>query len=277
MVYDNVDDLIQDYAQYLEIIYSDHHKEFIQRLENERDAAASEAVVYSYLKAKGFEVKIGEIVGRGGVDFLCTSEQGNLAVEVSHISRDSISRKSTWDDIIPEVPFASSFHPITDKVKSKASKKTSQMSGYEMPRALFITTFHSAGRMLMGKDQAKSLLTGDTVIQVPLGNGSESMKSVAKLKNSTFIRIKDGDISAWRQSISSIILVCISETTFSLVGALHPEPRYNMPISYFPEIPFAVMSPWPVKDSSIEIYWVCFNPKVPESCFLKFDYTDELK
>ena len=64
---------------------------------------------------------------------------------------------------------------------------------------------------------------------------------------------------------------------FYVVGALHPDPIYEMPISYFPHVPFSRMK-WPAENNTIEIEWTIYDVNATECYYRPIIFSvDELR
>ena len=138
-------DIINSYKDYLFVKYPSHHKTFRSRLKEHPESAKAEAVMFSIMRSKFSDVKIGEDVSTGGADFICISEKSKFIVEVTSLETSAVSKQSGLKNEIPENSTASWFSPITHMLRTKASGKADQVSGVDMPRVLAITTEASCG------------------------------------------------------------------------------------------------------------------------------------
>jgi hypothetical protein len=183
--------------------------------------------------------------------------------EVTCLEREAVAAQSGW----PEDSASGSFGMITHMLRTKASEKASQLSGYEMPRALAITSEHAAADFLLGPDGAEAFLTSDTKITVPIAAGEpvdERIHLTSDLKDSVFFRFKNGIVEPCRRSISVIFLISIFADKSLVVGILHPDPQHVFPISLLPSVPFLRMRRWPPEDQKIETEWVIHSPRAAE-------------
>ena len=61
-------DLLDEYKHFLDANQPEHSNSFDQRCNNQPEAARSEAVVFSFFKWNGYDIRVEE-TGKGGVDF----------------------------------------------------------------------------------------------------------------------------------------------------------------------------------------------------------------
>lgn len=253
-------DIIESYKDYLFVKYPHHHKNFCTRLDNHPESAKAEAVMFSILRSKFSDVKIGEDVSKGGADFLCISEESKFIVEVTSLESDAVSRQSGLKNEIPENGAATWFKMITNKLRTKVSSKAGQVSGVDVPRILAITTEHMDGDILLGQRAAQFLLTSDTKIEVPINKPIDKVGLATDLKDSVFFRSKNGVLESCRKSISAILLVHTQADKCGMIGILHPDPAYQFSINLFPDVPFIRLKKWPPENNQIETEWVIHSP-----------------
>jgi hypothetical protein len=164
---------------------------------------------------------------------------------------------------------------ITHKLRTKASRKTPQLSDHSFPRILVITCEHVAADVLLGPGGAEALLTSDTKIAVPIGKQIDKVGIVTDLKNSVFFRSVNGELESCRRSISAILLISILADKSLVTGILHPDPNYKFPIKLLPSVPFLRMKKWPPENNIIEIDWLIYEPKAKEFYHRKVEFKDE--
>jgi len=254
---------IESYKTFLSVKYPSHYKLFCNRLDNKPESARAEAVTLSWLRSQFEDVTIAEDVGSGGADFLCVSESGKIIVEITCAESEAVANQSGWPNGVPEDGSCGSFGLITHMLRSKASEKAPQLSGYEMPRVLAITCEHVAADVLLGPLGAEMFLTSDTKITVPIATGEsidEKIHLTTNLKDSVFFRFSNGIVEPCRQSISAIFLISIFADKLFVVGILHPFPQHALPISLLPSVPFLRMRKWPPENHGVETEWVIHSP-----------------
>ena len=149
----------------------------------------------------------------------------------------------------------------TQRTPKQHHKVARQQSKWRMPRVLAIVSSHiGADALLSSPLAAESVLVSDGKISQPLGGGAASW--ITDLKSSAFLKgdPSTGKITAQRPTISAVLLISVAGDRSSVLGILHPEPRYPLNIDAFPEIPFVKIRRWPIENGAIEIDWVVGQP-----------------
>jgi len=257
-------EVIESYKLFLEVKYPNHFQSYCRRLKSQPESAKAEAVTFSFLRSNFDGVLVSEDISRGGADFLCKSNGDEFIFEVTCLKAESVAAQSGWKNEVPEDGSAGFYGMITHMLRTKASSKAAQLSGYSFPRILIITCEHIAADVLLGAHGAETLLTSDTKIEVPIGKPIDNIDLVTDLKDSVFFRNKNGVLESWRNSISAILLFSIYADKSLIVGILHPGPKYIFPIRFLPSVPFLKMKDWPPQNNRIETEWVIYKPKAKE-------------
>lgn len=257
------DEVIDSYKVFLDIKYPTHHTNYCSRLSNALESAKAEAIIFSLLNTMD-DVRLAEDVSTGGADFLCIADQIQFVAEVTCLETESVAAQSGWSNEVPQDGAAGWFGMITHKLRTKVSSKTAQLSDYNMPRLLAITSEHIAADVLLGPHGAEILLTSDTKIEIPIGKPIDKVGLITDLKDSVFFRFKNGVIESCKRSISAILLISILADRSMLVGILHPDPQYEFPIKLLPSIPFLRMKQWPPENNNIETEWIIYRPRPGE-------------
>jgi hypothetical protein len=150
---------------------------------------------------------------------------------------------------------------ITERITARTSDKVRQLSKYKRPRVLAIVSSHiGANALLSSTLAAQNVLISDPEISQPIGGGRATQ--ITNLKSSAFLRgdPATGEVIAQRQSISAVLLVSVAGDRSSVLGILHPEPRYPLNIDAFPGIPFVKIQRWPIENGEIRTEWVLGQP-----------------
>ena len=259
--------------------YPTHYRLFCNRLDIKPESARAEAITFSFLRSQFEDVTIAEDLVTGGADFLCVTEGGKIIVEVTCAEGEAVAAQSGWPNAVPEGSSAGSSGMITHMLRTKASEKASQLSGYSMPRTLMITCEHVAADALLGPLGAEMFLTSDTKITVPIANvepiDQQEIYLTTDLKDSVFFRFRNGVVEPCRRSISAIFLISILADKCLVVGILHPHPQYVFPISLLPSVPFIRMRKWPPENHIIETEWVISNPRPASFCHQEVTFKDK--
>lgn len=268
-------DVVSGYKRFLEVKYPTHYTRHCARYKTDPGSCHAEAAIFSILRSQFQDVIIGEDISSGGADFLCSSNETSLLVEVSSLEPGAVSRKSSWEnELVPGVSVGS-FHMITAMLRSKAVRKADQVSNHAGPRLLIISTEHIASTILLGTLAAEFLLTSNTAIQVPVGGSEENIRITTDLRDSVFFRLKNGTLETCRRSISAIILSSISKHSCYLVGLLHPDPAEPFQTNLFPNIPFIRLKSWPPENSVIQTEWIIDQPKSFEAFYVNIELRDD--
>ena len=254
-----IDEVLASYKTYLSIKYPGHLQLLEDRVRSNLDGVRFEAAMFSVARTYNLNPQIAEVIGEGGVDFLCTSQGRQFLIEVTHCDTESVEKQSGLCDIPDGQP--KFFSMVTDVLQRKAINKARQMSSYPMPRILCIGATHSASTILLGKHEVKWLLTSETKISIPIGAPNASVSQVTGLEESVFFRFdKDGNVVPCRQSISAILLVICDSDSCLFVGVLHPQPAYTFDIADLPDIPFLRVTNWGNLDGRIQTEWTIASP-----------------
>jgi len=132
----SIDGVVKSYIRWLDVRAPDHRLAFVQRLRNDPEAAHAEAVTFSVLRVKHKNPEPAEVVGTGGVDFLCHPRKRTaFVVEVTALSTAAVTAKSRLAGPL-KGNRVGSFSRITTSLMREAVNKASQMSNFPMPRVL---------------------------------------------------------------------------------------------------------------------------------------------
>ena len=260
IMYTTIDDLVDNYKNFLNDKYPAHiKKHFCDRLASHPAGAKAEAVAFYFFRSNVDEVQIEETSVEGGADFRCKIQKSEFVAEVTSLDAEAVAKASGLKNEIPETGSVGSYSWITHLLRTNASDKTSQMSGYCCPRILVMTSDHvDAGNLLSSKIAAEFLLTSDTCISIPypLATPRPDLGLETNLADSVFFREKNGEFESCRQSISVILLCSILGNAMKVVGILHPDPIHKFPIKFLPSIPFVRLKKWPPEHDRIGTEWV---------------------
>jgi hypothetical protein len=275
MIFMSTIEVIESYKLFLKVKYPGHFQRYCNRSKNNIESAKAEAVTFSFLRSTFLDVTLAEDISTGGADFLCKSNGVEFIVEATCLEAEAVATQSGWKNEVADNCCCGSFGMITHMLRTKVSGKADQLSGYDFPRILAITCEHVATDVLMGSHGAETLLTSDSKIEVPIGKAIADVKLITDLQNSVFFKSINGQLESCRRSISAILLFSIFADKSLIVGILHPDPAYNLPIKLFPSIPFLRMKKWPPESNMIEIEWVIYKPKPEEFYHRKVEFKDK--
>ena len=255
------EDLADNYKKFLTNEHPERIKSYCALLASHPASARAEAITFYFLRDNADKVQIEEDPTKGGVDFCCETRKSEFVVEVTHLEDESVSQASGKRNEIPENNTVGSYCRITHLLRSNASDKVRQMSGYCCPRLLVMTSEHIyANDLLSSKIAAEFLLTSDTSIPVPHPSAKPEPALILEtnLENSVFFRSnnQNNDFESCRRSISAILLCSIYANAMGIIGILHPDPVHKFPIKFFPTIPFVKLKKWPPENNKIATEWV---------------------
>lgn len=268
-------EVIESYKDFLELKYPTHYQKYCTRLKSDPESTKAEAITFAFLRSNFADVKVAEDIGTGGVDFLCKSNKFEFISEVTCLEAESVATQSGLKREVPRNGSAEWFSMITHMLRTKASSKTPQLSGYEFPRLLVITCEHVDADILLGPKGAESLLTSDSKIEIPIGKPIDKVGLITDLKDSVFFRSRNGELESCRRSISALLLISIFVDKLLVVGILHPDPSYEFPIKLLPSVPFLRIKKWPPEKNLIEIEWVIYKPEATKFYHRKVEFKDE--
>jgi hypothetical protein len=263
------DQVIESFVEYIRAESPTNLKSFQDRRRADPEAAMAEAIVFGLLRQLRLNPTIADDPGIGGGDFLCKyrpivfSDNGAwpLIVEATTLEPTAVERNSGWRNEVPDAITGGPFSMITERIIARAASKVRQLSRHAMPRVLAIVSSHiGADALLSSVLAAESVLVSDWEVSRPLGGGKASV--ITDLAASVFLKgdPASGKISAQRPTISAVLLISVAGDRSSVLGILHPEPRYPLDISAFPEMPFVKIRRWPIETGSIELDWVVGQP-----------------
>ena len=271
----SISEVVKSYKTFLEVKYPFHHGKFCRLLKESVESAKAEATIFSLMRSQFSQVKIAEDISSGGPDYHCVSDDAEFIVEVTSLQTKAIAIQSGWANTLSDSGTVGSFAIITHMLRTKVSTKAAQVSDYPMPRVLVITCEHIGADFLIGPHGAETLLTSDTKIAVPINESQGETYLATNLKDSVFFKFKDGKIESCRRSISAILLVSMLEDKSSIVGVLHPDPKYAFALDTLPTVPFLRLKNWPPEDEHIETEWVIRMPRPADFYHREVKLTDD--
>lgn len=250
--------VLECYKEFLSQSYPSHTKHFCKRA---LVSAQAEAVIHKFLSKHSDDVRIVEDPVKGGIDFECETNGIIYGVEVTHLDADVVSRESGLPNKEPlQTGEARFYGMIPSKLFHKVLSKVTQMSQYPGPSVLVITCNHVRADMVMNKQAASELLTGEEKVGIELLMDVEDgtipgskLDSVSELKSSVFLRINVAErtLEPCYPQISAILLCCIRWDSASFLGVLHPDPQCPFPKELLPSVPFVAIKPYPPEPNHI--------------------------
>jgi hypothetical protein len=267
----SIDRVVETYMEWLDVKAPDQVVAFIDRLSDVPEAARAEAVTFNMLRQRGLRPRPGEVLGIGGVDFLCEPERkDHIVVEVTTLLTENVTRASGLAHPM-RTDGAFGFGQITTQLMREAIQKAPQMADYPMPRVLVLATEHDGADLLMNAHSASELLTGTTAFRLRIGDVEAKPEVITTLKNSVFFRAANDkpEIEPARRSISAILLMSINSETGHIIGILHPDPARPLDPDTFEGVHFARLREWPITPGGrFGIEWV--GPAPSPKAFMHF-------
>ncbi len=123
------------------------------------EASLGEAVAWDYLKCRVDAIDLWEDASVGGPDFRCTQNGNRFIVEITNLSRETVTRVTGLDNL----PGFKNYQNLTARIKSEVSAKAAQCAGLSVPAVVFVTTFHRDATIhCVCRDHVSQLLTSRT-------------------------------------------------------------------------------------------------------------------
>ncbi len=267
-----VNNLVDEFRHFLNDNHSKHFNAFNQRYNDHPEAAKAEAVVFSFFNQNGYNIRVEETSkNKGGVDFRVRTADSEFVVEVTSVSQNTFTKKSGVPTKFKSSKvFTVSSRGAARQIRQEAFDKAKQMSGYNCPAILIVTSEHlQYGHILQNKKApfgASMFMTSppgiaiehnqkirDDDTQTPISFTSEN---ATNLEYSLFLKFNErGRIEFCRKQISAVLLFYIRKHEVSIVGLLHPKPIYRFSHKILPSVPFMkALIPKGVLSSETEDY-----------------------
>lgn len=238
-------------------------KKWEQRLRANPDSAICEATTWDWLRRRGFEIEPAEDVSHGGPDYRCRREQHYFYVEVTCLSRDSVTSQSLISD--QQSPISKDpegWGYLTGAVFHKCQEKCNQLTELDAPCLLAVCTMHGfAATACFDELGAEMMLRGDDLKLSWFGDPSTArMGPVAlktELKGAPFLCSDEQTrfIDLKRTWISGILLSSSSMPDRRVLGVLHPQPLQPFDPGWLPDVPFCRLTDgW--QSGQLTVEWV---------------------
>ena len=222
------------------------------RLDSSDDAtaegAAAEALVWDFLDNRELEIGLAE-TDHGGPDFRCDGSYGGFFVEVTNISRQTVSRETN----LPEESGGPRFYAtLTRQIKNEILAKATQFADRDLhgPLVIFVTTLHShASALCIQRHHVEELLVSSR--SVSLLWDPETADAVGRPFQSTdmafSLATKARSLETTRQHISGVVVAGFGfrPPQFEARGALMPTPQYPFDPRALIDVDFCRFCVWP--------------------------------
>jgi len=267
---DTPDDLIVAYADviaghrvWLQQFDKQRLKEWEDLLKNNPEAAICEAETGKLLSDHNVDVRPYEDLSHGGPDFLCTKDDKRFYVEVTCITQDVATKKTTLSPSYPEKVDAQFYRFLTKHILGELRKKTKQCAGLDLPCIVAVATLHThAGAHCFRKRAVENILTGTTQItmdNVQEGRAAGVPYQTTALSDSAFLRFSkraDGAIECARNPISAVLLCAFGLNPPRVYGLLHPNPINPLDRKLLSAIEFCRLIPGFERTDHLKFEWI---------------------
>ena len=257
-----VSNLVDEFKHFLDVNHPEHSNAFSQR---HPEAARAEAVIFSFFKQNGYDIRVEETPYVGGVDFRVLTENSEFVVEVTSISQNTVTERSgVPTKLTSGEGYHSDRYAVANRIRQEAFDKAIQMSGYDCPVILVITSEHPEYANIL-KDKhtdfnARMFMTSPPKIELEYNTETHTNRivgNVTDLQESLFFRFnRKGRIEFCREQMSAVLLFYIHEKYEALiVGLLHPKPIYQFSHEILPSVRFVALPiPEQVINTEMEDY-----------------------
>lgn len=220
--------VVQKYTDFLKNKFPKNYEKYLFTESNNPDGAKFEAVCYSILKYRNIEVTPCDDLKSGGPDFLCLIGNVQFIAEATTIDISALENQTGMKH--DQTNINSGFYEIYPSLYSKLTKKTKQVSGRNVPRIVFIGSFHNESLTLFREVLADEYLPAFF---------NDDLKPDKLLQN-----------------ISAFALVGTGFTSYSLMGFLNPSPIFHFDEKLIPNMNFRKITKRGIKEKTFEGEWV---------------------
>ena len=250
------------------------HRAWLQQVDKQRlkqwedllcscsEAAICEAETKKLLSEQNVDVYLCEDLSTGGPDFSCSKNGQKFYVEVTCITIDVATQKTTLPPCYLKSNDAQYYRLLTKHIRGELSGKTSQCAGLKFPCVVAIATLHpEAGRSCFDEYACEEILKSTSKIALDIniqkGRSVGSPYQITNLQNSAFVRFtkkNDGTTECARNSISAVLLCPFGRYSLKVKGLLHPNPNYPFDRSLLSGIEFAKLADG-YQNGSMNVEW----------------------
>jgi hypothetical protein len=244
-------DVIAEHRVWLKQFGEQRSKEWGDLLENNSEAAVCEAMTRRLLSDQNIDVRPYEDLSQGGPDFLCAKGGKTFYVEVTCITMDVATKKTTLPPSYSKKGNTQFYRLLTKHILGELCRKTPQCAGLDLPCIVAVTTLHTqAGVLCFKKSACEDILTGTPQITMDInvqkGRAEGDPYQTTALSDSAFLRFSkraDGIVEYARNPISAILLCAFGQCAYGanpprVKGALHPNPINPLDRTLLPAIEF---------------------------------------
>jgi hypothetical protein len=269
MEFDMPDELTVVYAGIIA-----EHRAWLQQFDKQRlkkwedllcscsEAAICEAKTRKFLSDHDVDIRPNGDLSQRGPDFLCTKDSKTFYVEVTCITIDVATKKTTLPSSYPKNNDAQHYRLLTEHILGELCGKTPQCASLGLPCIVSVATLHTqAGVLCFKKRACEDILTGTTKITMDInmqeGHAIGDPYQTTNLSDSAFLRFSkmaDGTIEYARNPISAVLLCAFGQYPIGVYGLVHPNPNYPFDRSLLPSIKFAKLAD-EYQNGSMKVEW----------------------
>ena len=254
-----------DMPDELTVVYADviaEHREWLHQVDKQRlkkwedllcscsEAAICEAESRKLLSDHNVDIQPYGDLSQKGPDFVCTKDGKTFYVEVTCITIDVATKKTTLPASYLKKTDAQYYRLLTEHILGELCGKTPQCAGLDLPCIVLVATLHTqAGVLCFKKLACEDILTGTTQITMDVdiqkGRAVGDPYQTTNLRDSAFLRFSkrvDGAIEYARNPISAVLLCAFGQYPISAYGLVHPNPNYPFDRSLLSGIEFAKLA-----------------------------------
>lgn len=224
------------------------------------EGAIAEAVAWDFLRCRVDTITLADDPSTGGPDFLCHVGAKRFFVEVTNMTRDSVTEHT---GLIENQHGPRWYALLTAQVDRKVTKKAGKSSDLGAPLLLVLTTLHfDASHACVCQDSIACLLTSDTgissIYDPTTGEAVGDEFQSTDLRYAVFVEpplILDSNgnpvFRVVRRNISAVV-VCgfgLMPPDMRAFGALHPDPVHVFEPAWLSDVPFCKYAQWPLSES----------------------------
>jgi len=243
-------DLIRKHRAWLKLFGKQRLKKWEDLLKSNPEGAICEAATRKLLSEHKVKVEPYEDLSSGGPDFMCKKDNKCFYVEVTCISKETLTNKTGLSDEIPKPSRVQRFGLPTQRIFYEICNKASQCRNLEAACILAMGTMHfQAGAVCfsnpLNKKLAEQLLTGTPQITIKIdpeqGRAIGDLHQTTDLQDSGFVRpnkTSTNSIEEARRTISAVLLCSFGTIPTCVIGMLHPNPNHSFDRTLLRKIKF---------------------------------------
>lgn len=263
-----IDCIVENYKNVLSKQYGKKYlKQFKKTCRESKNAAELESIMFFIMRKHfGFDVEVSELKSSADADFTCIKYDYKFMLEVTHLK--SVSNTPNEGSIEKRTGLSYNlekggcYNNDNEKIILVIRDKDKQLENAKMPGLTVIGTFHVGEGALNFRDFVlEKLLYLSPKIGNPKATRGEHIYNT-KILLSCFYNITDGKTNILSQNTSAVLFAAVYYDYTTILGVLHPEPKYKFDTRQLYGIPFCRISQWPISEAewnNIRVEWTTTN------------------